>query len=74
MAEIGKRGYAVTIARYPDFHIVGGQAAWRKANLLMLEAGYFPTQSRRQWGYCQQSGCSQPSISGSFYCSRHQPN
>ena len=39
MSEIGKRGYASTIALYPNFHLEGGKASWRKQNREMLDQG-----------------------------------
>ena len=73
MAEIGRKGYAVTKARYPDFHIRGGQASWRKQNRLMLEAGYFPNQSHAWWNYCQTPGCHNSKVEGNLYCAKHIP-
>lgn len=64
MAELGRAGYAATIARHPNFHVLGGNASWRKQNRAMLDAGYFPNQSAQQWGYCLTHGCSSVIMGG----------
>jgi hypothetical protein len=72
MSRIGKRGYQVTKARYPNFASMGGIAAWKLNNRCMLDEGYFPNQSPAQWNYCQVEGCHHDRLNGSCYCSHHQ--
>lgn len=71
MSEIGKRGYAATLARYPNFHLEAGKASWRKQNREMLEQGYFANQSLDQWNYCHHQGCHRQKLSQDAYCSKH---
>jgi hypothetical protein len=74
MSLIGKRGYATTLARYPNFHLEGGKASWRKQNRQLLDQGYFPNQSLEQWNYCQKQGCHRPKSGQQPYCSQHLSN
>jgi hypothetical protein len=71
MAEIGRRGYATTIARYPNFHLEGGKASWHKHNREMLDQGYFANQSPEQWNYCQHQGCHRQKLAEGSYCVQH---